>query len=132
MERPGPQFLSEKYKDLPGSPEVNSAVRKSISEGKTGPTSKEDRVFAYLDRLERLAIDPEKKQKRIMFQAESRPRALSLLREMVMRKYVRPHKEKMAQGAVPASGMGSALGGDTSGEFVGVTVFKQTNPFDIV
>ena len=34
-----------------------------------------------------------------MFGYEPRPRALSLLREMVMNKYVRPNKEKMAEGA---------------------------------
>ena len=34
-----------------------------------------------------------------MFDGESRPRALSLLREMVMNKYVRSNKEKLAQGA---------------------------------
>jgi hypothetical protein len=34
-----------------------------------------------------------------MFDGEQRPRALSLLREMVMNKYVRPNKEKMAEGA---------------------------------
>ncbi len=36
----------------------------------------------YLDRLERPALDPEKKQERKMFGAEPRPRALSLLREV--------------------------------------------------
>lgn len=65
----------------------------------SGSRSKEDRVQSYLDRLERLVIDPEKKQKREMFGDEPRPRALHILREMVMNKYVRPNKGKMAEGA---------------------------------
>lgn len=99
MSETGPKFLPEKYPDLAGSKAVDSAVRKSVREGKPGPKTKEDRIEAYLDRLERLALDPEKKQKRKMLGDESRPRALMMLREMLMNKYVRPHKEKMAQGA---------------------------------
>ncbi|HNU96399.1 MAG TPA: hypothetical protein PKH95_03240, partial [Candidatus Magasanikbacteria bacterium] len=53
----------------------------------------------YLDRLESLVLDPEKKQKKKTIGGESRPRAMSLLREMVMDKYVRPNKEKMAESA---------------------------------
>lgn len=94
-----PSFLAEKYKDLPGSPEVEFAVRKRMREGKSGPQTKEDRIEAYLERLERLVLDPEKKQKKKLLSAEPRPRALSLLREMVMNKYVRPNKKAMAQGA---------------------------------
>ena len=109
----GEQFLHEKYPDLQKSFESNEnrpgavkptpverAVR--VQEKKTGKKVKnnpEERIGAYLDRLERLALDSEKKQPRKMFGSESRPRALLLLREMVMSKYVRPNKEKMSQGA---------------------------------
>ena len=93
------KFLADKYSDLPGSKPVEKAVQKKIREGEKGPSSKEERIEAYLERLESLALDAEKTQPRKMLGAESRPRALSLLREMVMNKYVRPNKEKMAQGA---------------------------------
>ena len=93
-------FLPEKYKDLAGSKPVERASQQKIRETGKGPQSKEDRIQTYLDRLERLVIDPEKKQKREMFGNEQRPHALvKHLREMIMRKYVRPNKEKMAEGA---------------------------------
>jgi len=63
------------------------------------PQDPEARIENYLDRLERLALDPKKEQDKKLFRDEPRPRALSLLREMVMNKYVRPRKEKMAAGA---------------------------------
>ena len=97
MENPG--FLKEKY-GLHNAPEVASAAKRT--EARTGekvPQDPTERIQNYLDRLERLVLDPEKEQKRKMTGVESRPRALSLLREMVMNKYVRPHKEKMAEGA---------------------------------
>lgn len=53
-----------------------------------------------MDRLEKLVLDEKKEQKRKLFRNESRPRALLLLREMIMDEYVRPNKEKMAAGAV--------------------------------
>lgn len=93
------EFLKEKY-GLHKSPEVEKAAKRT--EQRTGekvPQNPEARIQNYLDRLERLALDPEKKQKREMFGNEPRPRALMLLREMIMNKYVRPHKEKMAEGA---------------------------------
>lgn len=94
-----PEFLKEKY-GLHNAPEVEAAAeRTKIITGEKVPQDPSVRIQNYLDRLERLAIDPEKKQKRRMMGGESRPRALSLLREMVMNKYVRPHKEKMARGA---------------------------------
>lgn len=46
-----------------------------------------------------MALDPDKEQSKKTLNNESRPRALSLLREMIMNKYVRPNKEKMAEGA---------------------------------
>lgn len=92
-------FLKEKY-GLHNTPEVeNAAERTEARTGKKVPNNPDARIENYLDRLERLALDPEKKQERKMFRDEPRPRALSLLREMVMNKYVRPHKEKMAEGA---------------------------------
>ncbi len=58
-----------------------------------------ERIERYLDRLERLILDPDKEQGKKMFDGESRPRALSLLREMVMNKKVRSNKQKLAEGA---------------------------------
>ena len=92
-------FLKGKY-DLHNAPEVESAANRT--EARTDekvPNNPDARIQNYLDRLERLALDPGKKQERTMFGNEPRPRALSLLREMVMNKYVRPNKEKMAEGA---------------------------------
>ena len=103
------EFLKEKY-NLHKSPEVERAAERTkqrsrirnASAGQAGekvPQSPDARIQNYLDRLERLALDPEKKQERKMFGDEPRPRALFLLREIVMNKYVRPNKEKMAEGA---------------------------------
>lgn len=50
-------FLPEKYADLPGSKPVERAVDKSIREGNKGPSSKEERVDTYMDRLERITED---------------------------------------------------------------------------
>ncbi len=92
-------FLKDKY-GLHNAPEVESAAKRTeVRTGKKVPQTPDARIQNYLDRLEKLALDPEKKQERKMFRDEPRPRALSLLREMVMAKYVRPHKEKMAEGA---------------------------------
>ncbi|MEK7506301.1 MAG: hypothetical protein AAB572_01720 [Patescibacteria group bacterium] len=92
-------FLKDKY-NLHNAPEVEKAAERT--EERTGekvPQNPDARIENYLDRLERLALDPNKEQERKMFGDEPRPRALSLLREMVMNKYVRPNKEKMAEGA---------------------------------
>lgn len=92
-------FLKEKY-GLHNAPEVKSAAKRTeVRTGEKVPQNPEARIQNYLDRLKRLALDPNKEQKRKMFGAEPRPRALSLLREMVMSKYVRPNKEKMAENA---------------------------------
>lgn len=94
-----PKFLKEKY-DLHKAPEVEVAARRTEEQtGEKVPQTSEAQIQNYLDRLERLALDPDKEQQRKMIGAESRPRALSLLREMVMNKYVRVHKEKKAEGA---------------------------------
>lgn len=94
-----PDFLKEKY-GLHKSPEVERAAERTEARtGKKLPQSTEARIQNYLSRLERLALDSEKKQKRKMFKNEPRPRSLMLLREMIMNRYVRPHKEKMAEGA---------------------------------
>lgn len=106
-----PSFLKEKY-DLHKAPEVESAAKctearsrlRNASAGQAKekvPQKPEARIQNYLDRLERLVLDPEKEQpkSKISRWRPDRPRALSLLREMVMDKYVRPNKEKMAEGA---------------------------------
>ncbi len=94
-----PEFLKQKY-DLHNAEEVETAARRTeIKEGEKAPQDSTAKIQNYLDRLERLALDPDKEQPKKMFGAESRPRALSLLREMVMNKYVRPNKAKMAEGA---------------------------------
>src|SRR3989338_8880425 len=92
-----PDFLKKKY-DLHNAPEVKKAAQRT--EKKTGeklPRDPETQIQNYLDRLERLTLDPNKEQERKMFGSESRSRALSLLPELVMNKYVRPNKGKMAE-----------------------------------
>ncbi len=97
MENPG--FLKEKY-NLHNAPEVEKAAERTEQQSeKKLPNDPNVRIQNYLNRLERLVLDPEKEQERKTMGGESRPRALSLLREMVMNKYVRPNKEKMAEGA---------------------------------
>ena len=92
-------FLKEKY-GLHKSPEAELAAERTEQQtGEKVPQDPDSRIQNYLDRLERLALDPEKEQKKKMFGAEPRPRALSLLREMIMQKYVHPNKEKMAENA---------------------------------
>ena len=92
-------FLKEKY-NLHNAPEVGKAAERTETRtGEKVPQNPNARIGNYLDRLERLALDPEKEQDKKLFGGEPRPRALSLLREMVMNKYVRPRKEKMAAGA---------------------------------
>lgn len=88
-------FLSKKYPKLHESKEV----RKATGETKNSPDYKID---SYLERLEDLVFDPRKKQETISLgdkENTERPRALSLLRQMVISKYITPNKEKMAQGA---------------------------------
>ncbi len=101
-----PNFLKEKY-NLHNAPEAESATERTEARtGKKVPQNPEAKIKNYLDRLESLALDPEKKQpkSKISRWRPDRPRALSLLREMVMDKYVRPNKEKMAEGAARVEG----------------------------
>ena len=94
-----PNFLKQKY-NLHNAPEVKKTAERT--EAKTGervPQNPADQIQNYLNRLEKLVLDPDKKQKRKMIGNEQRPRALSMLREMIMNKYVRQNKEKMAEGA---------------------------------
>jgi len=72
---------------------------KEQATGEKVPQNPDQQIQTYLDRLERLVLDPDKKQSRKMEGGQSRPRALSLLREMVMNEYIRPNKEKLAEGA---------------------------------
>ena len=90
-------FLKEKY-NLHNAPEAKKAAERTESRiGEKIPQDPDIRIQNYLDRLERLALDPNKEQEKKPFRDEPRPRALSLLREMVMNKYVRPRKEKWPQ-----------------------------------
>lgn len=96
-----PNFLKEKY-NLHNAPEVESAAERTEARAKEKVSQKpEARIQNYLDRLERLALDSKKEQPKSKIQRwrPDRPRALSLLREMVMDKYIRSNKEKMAEGA---------------------------------
>lgn len=97
----GPDFLKQKYNNLHTSPEVESAAESTERHTKERVSQSPNlRIQNYLDRLEHLALDPKKGQKRKnMPDGSNRPRALSLLREMVMNEYVRPNKEKLAEGA---------------------------------
>ncbi len=106
-------FLEEKYPDLqkpleldenrPGmmkdTPVERAVKSQERTTGEKIRNNPEERIGVYLNRLERLALDSEKEQPRKMFGSENRPRALLLLREMVMNKYVRTNKDKLAQGA---------------------------------
>lgn len=52
------RFLSEKYPDLSGSKPVERAVQKRIRKGEGVPTARQDRIEAYLDRLEEIIKNP--------------------------------------------------------------------------
>lgn len=90
-----PNLLKNKY-NLHNAKEVKAAEKHT---DKKIPNNPDDQIQNYLDRLERLTMDKEGKQKRKMLNGEQRPRALFLLREMLMKKHVRSNKEKMAEGA---------------------------------
>lgn len=96
--------LHIKNPELQTSSEVNRAVlREERHTGEKIPNDPAERIEAYLKRLEKLILNPKKDQKKKdMGDVEhtERPRALVLLREMVLNEYVRPNKEQMAQGAV--------------------------------
>ena len=99
MSMENPNFLKGKY-NLHNAPEVKkSAERTESRANEKVPQNPEAQIQNYLNRLEKIVLDPDKKQERKMLESESRPRALSLLREMIMNKYVRSNKDKMAEGA---------------------------------
>lgn len=95
--------LHLKNPELQTSTEVDRAVvRKERHTDKKIPNDPADRIESYMDRLEKLILDPENQQKKkdlgdILH--TNRPRALSLLREKIIDEYIRPNKEKMAEGA---------------------------------
>ena len=97
--------LHLKNPELQTSPEVQRAVEREEQRTGTGekvPNDPAERIEAYLKRLEKLVLGPNKEQEsKAMRDVEhtERPRALSLLREMVLNEHVRPNKEQMAQGA---------------------------------
>jgi len=95
--------LHIKNPELQTSPEVQRAVlREQKHTDEKVPNDPAERIEAYLSRLERLVLDPKKEQKKKDLgdvEHTERPRALLLLREMILNEYVRPNKEQMAQGA---------------------------------
>lgn len=100
--------LHLKHPDLQTSPEVKRAVvRQERKTGEKIPNDPAERIDAYMDRLEGLFLDPEgvqhKKEMGDLLETE-RPRALSLIREMILEEYIRPNKEKMAEGAAIVEG----------------------------
>jgi len=101
-----PDFLKQKYNlhnevNQDKINPVRSAVRRVESQtGEKVSQNPSEQIQKYLDRLEHLILDPKKEQERYeMEDGSKRPRALRTLREMVMDEYVRPNKEKLAQGA---------------------------------
>ncbi|MEX2027970.1 MAG: hypothetical protein WD988_00530, partial [Candidatus Curtissbacteria bacterium] len=54
------EFLTQKYPDLPGSKPVERAVQDNLRKGEKGPTTRGDRVEAYLGRLGEFFKEPEK------------------------------------------------------------------------
>jgi len=100
--------LHLKHPNLQTSSEVNRAVvRQERKTGEKIPNDPAERIDAYMDRLERLFLDPEgvqhKKEMGDLLETE-RPRALSLIREMILEEYIRPNKERMAEGAAILEG----------------------------
>ena len=100
--------LHLKIPDLQTSNEVERAVEQKEriaeleGENLKIPNNPNERIDAYMDRLERLILDPENDQEKKDLGDTlhtRRPRALSLLREMVINEYITPNKEKMAEGA---------------------------------
>lgn len=91
-----PNFLKQKY-NLHNAEEVKLAAARADKKISNNP---EEQIQNYLNRLEKLVFDPGKKQEKKMLDGKPRPRALFLLREMLMNKYVRSNRKKMAEGAV--------------------------------
>lgn len=81
-------FLSEKYTDLPGSKPVDRAVQKKLREGEAGPQTKEERVEAYLDRLEAIIREP------MGYKEEQGDRGgFDLLKSKILGKYITKYQD---------------------------------------
>ena len=105
-----PKFLKQKYADLHISKPVEAAAKhaENISRNTQGipsikiPKNPEARIQNYLNRLERLLLDPgpDKKQKRVTMQdGSTRPQALAKLRSIILQKEIHHHKSSLAQSA---------------------------------
>ena len=82
------QFLPEKYPDLPGSKPVERAVQKEIRAGEKGPETKEERVEAYVERLEDIMKSP------MGFRKEQGERGgFELLKHKVLEKYTTQYED---------------------------------------
>jgi hypothetical protein len=81
---------------------VDRVAKSSRDKKKRVPQDPHAQIQNYLDRLERVIFDPARlqTQRDVQNGKGKRPRALSLLRDMVMNAYVRPNREKMTQAAV--------------------------------
>ncbi|MEK7192034.1 MAG: hypothetical protein AAB646_00770 [Patescibacteria group bacterium] len=73
-----PEFLPERYPELPGSKPVERAVQKKLQKGKKGPQTKEERVEAYLERLEDIIKDK---------------RGFELIKHQILEKYTTKYEE---------------------------------------
>ncbi len=106
----GSKFLKQKLPELHNSKEVNRAVKNHIrTKNEKISNTGEDKIEAYINRLEKLILkgvifdDKEEKyveQERIDFENSKRPRALLLLREKLMDKYVRNNLDKKTDGVI--------------------------------
>jgi hypothetical protein len=92
-----------KYPELQVARPVARAVERFETEtGEKIPNNPSQRLEVYLNRLEKLILDPSAKQlqKRTGdVEGTLRPRAVSVLRKMILDEYVYPNKEQMAMGA---------------------------------
>ncbi|MEK7098139.1 MAG: hypothetical protein AAB906_04800 [Patescibacteria group bacterium] len=82
------KFLTEKYQDLPGSKPVERAVEKEIQDGEKGPATKEERVEAYLDRLQDIISNPMGFRKK-----EGERGGFELLKHKILEKYTTKYEE---------------------------------------
>ena len=74
------KFLQEKYPDLPGSKPVEKAVQRELRKGEKGPQTKEARVQAYLDRIDKIISSGPKDKK-------GEPRGWRLLKNKLIREF---------------------------------------------
>lgn len=97
----GPKFLKQKLPDLHSSKEVDRAVKNHVRSKKEKVSNNaEEKIEIYLKRLEDLVLDKDQNQEKIDFENSRRPRALLLIREKVMEKYVRDSLDKKTEGAI--------------------------------